>query len=146
MSYLIQNNDIYDHQGNVLAADENGIVKVVIDNKERRFVKEKFISYLATNPGIIKGIRPARKLKKTKPVKVAIVKVKKPRKKQKHRKIETVPRERNGIKVTAMKDGITYGPFRSLSACAREIDLVKSTITKIMNGTIVNSSWSFIKQ
>lgn len=136
LNYSIQNDRIYDKYGIELPVDENGYVNLFIAGKECRFVKPLFIAWVNRNPHV-KTIKP----KQARVVSVSY----KPRKQQKERKKETKPRIRTGIKITAIKDGKEYGPFISLSSCAKVIGITKATISKIINGDISVSKWSFKK-
>lgn len=142
LNYSIQNNTIYDHRGRELPADEKGIVKLVIDNQERRFIKEKVINFLSTNP-FVKMLKPRPTKIIAKKAKVVSIRERQP---PKPRKKETVPRKRFGTQLSAVKDGITYGPFKSINYCANGIGISKSTISKILNGKQVNmTGWIFKK-
>lgn len=126
MNCYVREGTIYDHRGNQLQPDDNGII--VLEN--RKFVKDKLANWLAKNnqfipPAKIKVIAPIEnKSKKQRPKKYTIHKV---------RKIRT-DYTRKGIEVFAEKDGVTYGPFISLTKCSQSIGVSKSQISKILKG------------
>ena len=132
LPYIIKEDSIYDRNGNEIPVDENGYVRLTIAGKECRFVKPMFIAWVNKNPHV-----------KSLPVKTPKTIISQSRKKQKQRKIETRPRIRKGLNVIAENAGNKYGPFISLSDCAKNIGITKSTISKILNGGIINSKWQF---
>lgn len=129
--------DCLTHQGNLFTGagdeilpDEKGIITVKIDGVERRFVKDKFINWLSQNN--IELPAPKKKPeRKTRERKERPLKYKKSGKKY----IRTVKTPRKGTKIIAINNSKdVFGPFISLSACANELKLNKSHISRTLKG------------
>lgn len=149
MNCFVNEGTIYDRKGNVIQPDEQGIVVLEVDNKPRRFVKNKLIDWLVRNNQLLPPPKvkvkttidspqvAAQRKKKTRPKKYTIRNV---------RKVRT-DFTRKGFEITAKKDGIEYGPFISLAKCAEVVKVSKSQISKILRGEATTTTgFEFFKK
>lgn len=140
MTCFVNEGNIYDSKGNEIQPDNNGIIVFEVDNKPRRFVKNKLIDWLTRNNQLMpppgKVAKEVIKVKRNRPKKYAIHKI---------RKVRT-DFTRKGISIIAKKDGKEYGPFISLTKCSKEIKVSKSQISKVLLGTgTTTTGFQFIK-
>lgn len=142
MFCFVRENSIYDRGGNEIQPDGNGIVVLQVDDRPRRFVKEKLIDWLKRNNKIV----PPPKVKKPPPPKEKkppVQKIKKERPKKyvihKVRKVRT-DFTRKGFKIKVTKDGVVQGTFLSINKCSDAIKVSKGHISKILRGKRKNET------
>lgn len=150
MNCFVNDGNIYDRRGNEIQPDEKGIVVLEVDNRPRKFVKDKLIDWLVRNNQFIPlpkikvkttiespKVAADNRIKKARPAKYTIRNV---------RKVRT-DFTRKGFEITAKKDGIVYGPFISLAKCAEEVKVSKSQISKILRGEATTTTgFEFFKK
>lgn len=153
MTCFVSDGTIYDKAGNPIVPDENGMIELQEGEKKRRFVKEKFIDWLARNNKLIPP--PQIKVKRTivrEQPKQKVVQLNSNEKKiktwtkRKERKVRT-DFTRKGIKILAKKGDKVFGPFISITKCAEVVKISKAQISKVMRGEVTNNSgFQFIKE
>lgn len=155
MFCFVSGETIYDKSGSPIIPDEKGIVVLEVDQKKRRFVKDKLINYLLRNGA---AIRPPqiKKQQQAADKKEILGRGKydrnkmtdKPRKKyvMTVKYVRTKHTPRTGIKISAEKNGIIYGPCISITALTKLIAVSKAQISKVMRGKAENKTgFKFIK-
>lgn len=121
--FVLQNDRLY-QAGKPLPV-KDGIITAVVEGRERRYVKEKFIQYLNNNRLLTVHL-PKPKVVKTWT-------------KRNERKQRTnSPRSGNGVKV--FKDGVCVDQFISITRCAKAIRKSKATISRIIRGEQENTT------
>lgn len=158
-NFYIRENKIYDLDNTEILPDSKGIIKVILHGYERRFKADRFIKFLELNnyTTFFKSpLKPKKiRVKKVNPLKVA--KEKKPQRKCKcgvvisgkfqcracfestkkvYQKVQFDKRCNNGSNTGFEKRPIACSNgkvYESMTKCAQELNITKSTIWNICN-------------